>query len=61
VRTIIEMAHTLGRQVIAEGIETPQQLQRLRHLGCEFGQGFFFSRPVDHETAEALLRTEPRW
>jgi EAL domain-containing protein (putative c-di-GMP-specific phosphodiesterase class I) len=61
VRTIVEMAHTLGRHVIAEGIETAEQLARLRELGCEFGQGFHFSRPVAPEKAEELLRADPHW
>ncbi len=61
VRTIVEMAHTLGRHVIAEGIETAEQLARLRALGCEFGQGFHFSKPVAPPEAEALLRADPRW
>jgi diguanylate cyclase (GGDEF)-like protein/PAS domain S-box-containing protein len=53
--TIIAMAHNLGMQVIAEGIETPMHLQVLKRIGCEFGQGFYFSRPVDGEAAEKLL------
>jgi diguanylate cyclase (GGDEF)-like protein/PAS domain S-box-containing protein len=61
VRTIIEMAHNLGRHVIAEGIETPLQLARLRDLGCEFGQGFFFSRPVDEAGVIQLLTDDRRW
>jgi EAL domain-containing protein (putative c-di-GMP-specific phosphodiesterase class I) len=54
--TITTMAHNLGMQVIAEGIETPAHLQCLREMGCEFGQGFYFSRPVDEEKAEKLLQ-----
>jgi diguanylate cyclase (GGDEF)-like protein/PAS domain S-box-containing protein len=61
VRTIVEMAHTLGRFVIAEGIETPEQLERLRSLGCEYGQGFHFAAPMDEAAAEAMLAAEPRW
>lgn len=53
--TIIAMAHNLGMQVIAEGIETPMHLQVLKGMGCEFGQGFYFSRPVDGDKAEKLL------
>jgi diguanylate cyclase (GGDEF)-like protein/PAS domain S-box-containing protein len=61
VRTIVEMAHNLGRHVIAEGIETPEQLERLRALGCEFGQGYHFSRPLEEQAAEALLISDPKW
>ncbi len=49
------LAHSLGLQVVAEGIETPAQLERLKELGCEFGQGFLFAKPADAETVESLL------
>jgi len=52
---IIVMAHKLGIQVIAEGIETPQQKQLLLDAGCDFGQGYLFSRPVPANEFEALL------
>lgn len=55
VRTIVALAHNLGLAVIAEGPETAEQVEELRKLGCEYGQGYFFSRPVDEENAEALL------
>lgn len=45
-RAIIMMAHSLGMQVIAEGIENQRQLEILRDMGCDFGQGFYFSRPL---------------
>jgi diguanylate cyclase (GGDEF)-like protein/PAS domain S-box-containing protein len=54
--TITTMAHNLGMQVIAEGIETPMHLHYLKQMGCEFGQGFLFSKPVAEEEAEKLLR-----
>jgi EAL domain-containing protein (putative c-di-GMP-specific phosphodiesterase class I) len=46
VRTIIDMAHTLGFTVIAEGVESGKQADFLRKLGCEQGQGFLFARPM---------------
>ena len=46
VRTIVAMAQILGMQVVAEGVELPNQLNTLRELGCEFGQGYLFSRPL---------------
>jgi diguanylate cyclase (GGDEF)-like protein/PAS domain S-box-containing protein len=55
VRSTIALAHSLGLRVIAEGIEQQCQLQRLRTLGCEYGQGFLFSRPLPVDDAEALL------
>jgi EAL domain-containing protein (putative c-di-GMP-specific phosphodiesterase class I) len=41
--------------VTAEGVETPDQLAQLKALGCEFGQGYLFSRPVDQQAAERLF------
>jgi diguanylate cyclase (GGDEF)-like protein len=55
VRTIATLAHNLGMQVIAEGIETNEQYQQLKALGCEYGQGFLFSHPVDDVEALKLL------
>ena len=55
VRTISTLARNLGMEVIAEGIETEEQHQQLKMLGCEFGQGYLFSRPVDHEGVARLL------
>ncbi|MBR8831818.1 MAG: hypothetical protein N5P05_002319 [Chroococcopsis gigantea SAG 12.99] len=46
VQTILTLAHTLGMDVVAEGIETTLQLEKLKALGCEAGQGFIFSPPV---------------
>jgi EAL domain-containing protein (putative c-di-GMP-specific phosphodiesterase class I) len=61
VRTIVDLAHNLGRRVVAEGVETAAQLAQLRALGCEYGQGYFFSRPLPAEQAEELMRSAPRW
>jgi len=55
VRTISTLARNLGMEVIAEGIETEEQYQQLRMLGCEYGQGFLFSPPVDNEGVLQLL------
>jgi EAL domain-containing protein (putative c-di-GMP-specific phosphodiesterase class I) len=54
VRAILELARSLKVEVIAEGVETEQQLSRLRTLGCAYFQGFLFSKPVDAATAESL-------
>jgi diguanylate cyclase (GGDEF)-like protein/PAS domain S-box-containing protein len=61
VRTIITLAHQLGMDVVAEGIESVQQLLCLKKLGCEYGQGYFVSKPLDASMAKALLAAEPRW
>ena len=55
VRTIITLAHTLGIKVVSEGIEQITQLEQLQALGSEFGQGFFFSRPLNPESAELMI------
>jgi EAL domain-containing protein (putative c-di-GMP-specific phosphodiesterase class I)/GGDEF domain-containing protein len=55
VSAVTTMAQQLGLRVVAEGIEKEEQLGLLRALGCEFGQGYLFSRPVDAETAASLL------
>ena len=56
VRTIIMLARNLGMEVIAEGIETEEQLAQLRALSCGFGQGYLFSAPLDAESAAGLTR-----
>jgi diguanylate cyclase (GGDEF)-like protein/PAS domain S-box-containing protein len=56
VRAIIVLAHSLGLEVIAEGVEKPVHLDQLRELGCDYGQGFLYSRPVTAEAAETMLR-----
>jgi diguanylate cyclase (GGDEF)-like protein/PAS domain S-box-containing protein len=54
-RTIVLLAHNLGMEVIAEGIETTQQLIQLQALNCQYGQGYLFSKPQDASTAKALV------
>ena len=46
VRAIIELGHTLGLPVVAEGVEEPSQLSQLKSLGCDMGQGFLLGRPA---------------
>ena len=54
VRAIFKLGQALSKQVVAEGIETREQLTLLRELGCEFGQGFLLSRPVDAAIAGGI-------
>ena len=61
VKTIIVLAHQLGRQVIAEGVETAEHLTILRALGCEYGQGYWFAKPLPCAEASSLLASGRRW
>jgi Amt family ammonium transporter len=56
VRAILELAHSLRLKVIAEGVETEEQLSSLHELGCDFIQGFLFSRPISAAAAGELYR-----
>lgn len=58
VRTIVMLAHNLGLEVVAEGVETETQVQMLRRIGCERAQGHLFSKPADEATIERLLETQ---
>ena len=58
VQTLITLAHNLGMNVIAEGVETTDQVALLRALKCEYGQGYFFSKPVDGAQAGALIAAQ---
>lgn len=55
VSTIISLAHTLGLQVIAEGVETSAQLEQLRALDCDLVQGYYFARPLESKVALEFL------
>jgi diguanylate cyclase (GGDEF)-like protein/PAS domain S-box-containing protein len=59
VRAIVALAHTLGLDVIAEGIENPAQAEELRALGCKYAQGFLFSKPLTAKAMETLLASGP--
>jgi EAL domain-containing protein (putative c-di-GMP-specific phosphodiesterase class I) len=59
VKTIIDMAHNLGLQVIAEGVEEEGQIQLLEQLGCDIVQGFFFGRPMPEHDLLRLLDHGP--
>ena len=51
----IELAHALGLEAVAEGVETAEQLERLRSLGCGLAQGFYFQRPSSGATTSEAL------
>lgn len=60
VESLLQLGSRLNKRVIAEGIETESQLQRLQHMGCEYGQGFWFTHPVvaQDAIAQALVQRE---
>jgi EAL domain-containing protein (putative c-di-GMP-specific phosphodiesterase class I) len=58
VELIILLAYKMNLKVIAEGIETVRQLERLIELGCEYGQGYFFSQPMEPEAALIFMRQQ---
>ncbi|KAB2964653.1 MAG: EAL domain-containing protein [Thermoanaerobaculia bacterium] len=61
IETILSLASHLGIGVVAEGVETEEQLRRLRTLGCPLGQGFWFAHPLEVASAERLLATGVTW
>ncbi|MNJ75836.1 Oxygen sensor protein DosP [compost metagenome] len=54
--TILAIGRNLGLECIAEGIESEEQLSMLRQRGCELGQGYYFSRPLDEAGFRAWIR-----
>jgi EAL domain-containing protein (putative c-di-GMP-specific phosphodiesterase class I) len=56
VKTINTLARNLGMSVVAEGIETEDQLLQLKAMGCDYGQGYHFSRPLTAETAKLFVQ-----
>jgi EAL domain-containing protein (putative c-di-GMP-specific phosphodiesterase class I) len=61
IETILVLASNLGIGVVAEGVETAEQAERLRQMACPHGQGFWFSRPVTADAAGNLLAAGPEW
>ena len=59
ISSIISIAHGLGLEVVAEGVEERHQVDHLTALGCEYLQGYYFSRPVPHGEVEGLLQNQP--
>lgn len=55
IRTIVILAHNLGMEVIAEGIETAEQLALLTELNCKFGQGYYFAKPLSSQEMTTVL------
>jgi diguanylate cyclase (GGDEF)-like protein/PAS domain S-box-containing protein len=59
VEAVVNLARALGLRTVAEGIETTSQLERLQDLGCDLGQGYYFSKPLPAPKASALLLAPP--
>jgi EAL domain-containing protein (putative c-di-GMP-specific phosphodiesterase class I) len=60
VRAVVALGQSMGLGVVAEGVETHEQLATVTALGCQFAQGFYFSRPVDRSEFGELLRDPDR-
>jgi predicted signal transduction protein with EAL and GGDEF domain len=58
VRSIIELAHNLGLSVVAEGVETSIQVDRLRELACDAAQGYYLGRPMDRDLMTGWLQRD---
>ncbi|MEM9136954.1 MAG: EAL domain-containing protein, partial [Cyanobacteria bacterium P01_F01_bin.42] len=59
VKTIVSLAHNLGLKLVAEGVESIEQEGQLQAIGCEFAQGYYYSRPVPHAEALKLIAKDP--
>jgi EAL domain-containing protein (putative c-di-GMP-specific phosphodiesterase class I) len=55
VKTIVNLGHSLGLEIVAEGIETEEQCRQLLRLNCHLGQGYLFAAPMPAQKIEALL------
>jgi EAL domain-containing protein (putative c-di-GMP-specific phosphodiesterase class I) len=60
IQTVLRLARELGMDVVAEGIEQPFELEKLRAMGCTYGQGYLLSRPIARDAALNLLRGSRR-
>ncbi len=60
VHTIIKLAQNLKMRVVAEGIETAEQLAQLKQLNCELGQGYYFSKPLEAEKVESFIEKKSK-
>jgi EAL domain-containing protein (putative c-di-GMP-specific phosphodiesterase class I) len=61
VRSVVALSHNLKRKAVAEGVDNEGHVELLRSVGCDYGQGYFFSRPLDFEALKELLKRKPSW
>jgi EAL domain-containing protein (putative c-di-GMP-specific phosphodiesterase class I) len=59
VEGVVRLAHSLGLQAVAEGVETAEQVAMLRAFSCQTGQGYHFARPADPDAIAGMLAAEP--
>jgi predicted signal transduction protein with EAL and GGDEF domain len=55
VRMLVDLAHTLGMKIVAEGVESEEQAEQLNEMGCDLAQGFYFAEPLPVEEATGFL------
>jgi EAL domain-containing protein (putative c-di-GMP-specific phosphodiesterase class I) len=55
VQMVIDLAHSLGMEAVAEGVETQEQAEQLKEMGCDLGQGYYFAKPLPPEAASEYL------
>ena len=61
VRTVIDLARSLGMETVAEGVETQDQLELLREMGCGAGQGYLFAKALSADEAARMIEAAPVW
>jgi diguanylate cyclase (GGDEF)-like protein/PAS domain S-box-containing protein len=61
VRTVVRLGHNIGLDVVAEGVETAEQLSGLQAMGCDFAQGYLFSKPLDRVAAAKWMQEQWSW
>jgi diguanylate cyclase (GGDEF)-like protein len=61
VRAVIDLSRALGLTTVAEGVETPEQLNALRAMGCDWAQGYHLARPAQAESVTRLIKDDTRW
>jgi EAL domain-containing protein (putative c-di-GMP-specific phosphodiesterase class I) len=59
IESVITIATKLDMEIIAEGVESSEQGEMLMHLGCNYAQGYYYSKPVDYQTATDYIRNNP--
>jgi len=61
INCIVQLAKALDLSIVAEGVENIEQLKKLKGLNCDYGQGFFMSKPQPLKKLMDLLETDPKW